>query len=75
MKNGASACNGSSYIPAVANGTNSTSTASFNCSETNYTQMMTGSEDNQSASIFNIIAQIEMFGDLVIIPMGIFVNV
>ena len=75
MINGASACNDSSYIPAVANGTNSTSTASFNCSETNHTQMMTGSEDNQSASIFNIIAQIEMFGDLVIIPMGIFVNV
>ena len=75
MTNGGSACNGSSYIPAVVNWTNTTSTSSFNSSETNHPQTMTGSQDSQSASIFNIIAQIEMFGDLVIIPMGIFVNV
>ena len=70
-----SGCSDSNYVSAASNWTNITSASSFNCSDTHEAETVIGSRDNRLASAFNIIALVEMYGDFVIIPVGIFVNV
>ena len=54
--------------------TNTNTTSNFNHTEENQTDILIGSDGNQSNSVFAIIAQVGMYSDLVITPMGVFVN-
>ena len=42
--------------------------------EENLTEMMISSFSNRSNPVFDIIAQVEMYSDLIIVPTGVFVN-
>ena len=64
----------STYFPEPANWTNTNTTSNFNHTEEDQTDILIGSDGNQSNSVFAIIAQVEMYSDLVITPMGVFVN-
>ena len=54
--------------------TNTNTTSNFNHTEENQTDILIGPDGNQSNSVYAVIAQGEMYSDLVIIPMGVFVN-
>ena len=62
----------STYFPERADWTNTT--FNFNYTEEDQTDILIDSHGNQSNSVFAVIAQVEMYSDLVIAPMGIFVN-
>ena len=62
----------SSYFSLPANWTNAT--FGFNHAGDNQRGILIGEHGNQSNSLFDVIAQVEMYSDLVIVPMGIFVN-
>ena len=62
----------SSYFPEPANWTNTT--PNLNHTEENQRETLIGEHGNQSNSLFDVIAQVEMYSSLVITPMGVFVN-
>ena len=62
----------SRYFPEPANWTNTT--FNFNNTEKKQRDILIGSHGNQSNSVFAIITQVGMYSDLVITPMGVFVN-